>query len=103
MKILVLGGTGYLGTNIVRALSECGHKLTCIVRPSSNYGRISVIPDVRLISSDISEIEAEISTNSYDWVINCVCTYRQNESLYMDMMESNFIFPVKVLLPGESP
>ena len=97
MKILVLGGTGYLGTNIVRALSECGHKLTCIVRPSSNYGRISVIPDVRLISSDISEIEAEISTNSYDWVINSVCTYRQNESLYLDMMEANFIFPVKVL------
>ena len=97
MKILVLGGTGYLGTNLVHALSDSGHEIACIIRPSSSHAEISALPDVRLISNKISEIEYELSDRNYDWIINSVCTYRQNESLYMDMMEANFIFPVKVL------
>ena len=93
----MLGGSGYLGSNLVRALHDEGHELTCIVRSGSRRKFLESLPDVKLIMNDLSEIEAELASKCYDWVISAVCTYRQNESLYMDMLESNFIFPVKVL------
>ena len=97
MNILMLGGTGYLGSNLVRSLLDEGHELTCVIRPKSRRNYLDELHGVRLIMNDLSEIEAEFQRANYDWVISAVCTYRQNESLYMDMLESNFIFPVKIL------
>ena len=97
MKILILGGSGYLGSNLVKALHDAGHKLTCIIRPSSRREYLEGFHDIRLIMNNLSEIEAELERERFDWIISTVCTYRQNESLYMDMLESNYIFPVKIL------
>ena len=97
MKILMLGGTGYLGSNLVSSLHNEGHELTCVVRPNSRRSYLDRLHNVRIVMNDLLEIEAEFQRAKYDWVISSVCTYRQNESLYMDMLESNYIFPVKVL------
>ena len=97
MKILMLGATGYLGSNLVRSLLDEGHEITCVVRPNSRRSYLDSLHNVRIIMNGLSDIEAEFQRENYDWVISTVCTYRQNESLYMDMLESNYIFPVKVL------
>lgn len=97
MNILMLGGTGYLGSNIVHALSDNGHNVTCIVRQNSKRGIIDGLDGVKFIMNDTHSIESELMANQYDWVINSVCIYRQNDSLYWDMFEANLIFPLKVL------
>lgn len=97
MKILMLGGTGYLGSNLVSSLHAEGHEITCVVRPSSRHTHLDSLHNVRIITNDLSDIEAEFQRAAYDWVISAVCTYRQNESLYMDMLEANYIFPVQVM------
>jgi nucleoside-diphosphate-sugar epimerase len=37
MKILVTGATGFTGSNLAKKLISEGHKVRCLVRPSSNY------------------------------------------------------------------
>ena len=98
MKILLLGATGYLGGNIVNRLSDEGHYVICIVRPTSDCSRIDVSSgNVELVSNNLDQIELKLREHDIDWVINGVCTYKPNASLYGDMLESNLIFPLSIL------
>lgn len=95
MKILLLGATGYLGGNIAYKLSQ-NHDVTCVVRSTSDLSRLEQ-QDVHLISNEPGELELYFKRKNIDWVINAVCTYKQNDSLYGDMLQSNIIFPLSVL------
>ena len=98
MKILLLGSTGYLGGNIVNKLVEDGHHVICVVRPTSDCSRLdSSNPGISLITNNLDQIELTLREQDIDWVINGVCTYKPNASLYGDMLESNVIFPLSVL------
>lgn len=98
MKILLLGSTGYLGGNIVRKLVEDGHHVICVVRPTSDCSRLDTSnKNIELISNNLDQIELTLREQDIDWVINGVCTYKPNASLYGDMLESNVIFPLSVL------
>ena len=97
MKILLLGGTGYLGGNIAKHLAREGHDVICVVRRTSNINRLCQTHNVRLISNDSGQIELTLQQEKIDWVINGVCTYKPNTSLYEDMLEANIIFPLNVL------
>ncbi len=98
MKILVLGSTGYLGGNIVKKLAADGHDVICVVRPTSDCSRLDTVNEhISLISNNLDQIELTMRENDIDWVINGVCTYKPNASLYGDMLESNVIFPLSVL------
>lgn len=96
MHVLILGATGYLGGNIVKNLREKNHQVTCVVRNISNTSRIETF-GVDFISNDINSIELYLKHNPIDWIINGVCTYKRNDSLYADLLMSNTIFPLTVL------
>lgn len=98
MKILVLGSTGYLGGNIVSQLLKDGHFVICVVRPTSDYSRLDINNNnLELISNNLEQIELTLKTQRIDWIINAICTYNPNESLYGDMLNSNVMFPLSVL------
>lgn len=97
MNIMVLGSTGYLGSNIVHRLAQDDHKQICVVRGTSDTSRIEGIQNVSFVSSDLSEIEVVFKYLHIDWVINSVCTYKANNTLYGDMLTSNILFPLGVL------
>ena len=54
MKVFITGGTGFIGTHLVRRFSETDHRVTCLVRKSSNTAAIAGA-GVELISGDVTD------------------------------------------------
>lgn len=96
MNILLLGATGYLGSNIAKRLIEDGNRIMCVVRKTSDTSRIVPL-GVQLVSDDIGGIELYLKHNSVDWIINSIGTYKPNDTLYADLLVSNIFYPLNVL------
>ena len=57
-SVLVFGGSGQLGAEVVRALVGAGHEVTVFIRPASSRERLAGLP-VRLVEGD-ALVEADI-------------------------------------------
>jgi len=60
MRILVLGGAGFLGSWAIRALISEQHDVTAIVRPASRLWRIDTVPEISIVVADEEDWPAEI-------------------------------------------
>lgn len=59
MKILVTGGAGFIGSNLVRGLVECGYEVTVLDSLMSGYrSNLDPFPDVRFIEGDVRDESA---------------------------------------------
>ena len=97
-KILVLGGTGYLGSIIVDWLIAHNDKVFCTRRKTSSLDRIkNHLSEITFIDSTLEDVKEIFEHNKIDWVISAICTYRVGEHLYEDMIESNMEYPLAVL------
>jgi dihydroflavonol-4-reductase len=54
VKVIVLGGTGFVGSNTARALVAAGHEVAVLVRPSSPRELIADLP-VELVPGDLQD------------------------------------------------
>lgn len=91
-NILVLGGTGYLGQKVVKAIRKTG-KVYCTARRSIK----APVEGVEYIKSDIAAIEQVFEKTTIDLVLNMACSYDHGLMLYHDVIESNISFPLSVL------
>ena len=74
MNILLLGGNGYLGSKIARALIASGNRVACTKRASSSLSRIEDIKDqLTFIPASIDAIEAKMKHAPFDYVVNAAC------------------------------
>jgi NADH dehydrogenase len=72
-RYAVLGGTGFIGSNLLAALANDGHRITVLSRNREQKRAINVLPNVRSISTDVydrASLEKHIAGN--DAVINLV-------------------------------
>jgi dihydroflavonol-4-reductase len=56
-KVLVTGASGFIGTHLVAALAARGDDITCLVRKTSNVGRLQAY-GARLTFGDVTELES---------------------------------------------
>ena len=76
MSILVTGGTGFVGSHLVRALLQRGDRVRCLVRPSSALTNLRNL-EVELVEGDLrvpdSLVEAVSGCRA---VYHCAADYR---------------------------
>lgn len=97
MSILILGGTGYLGSKIVHELTKRNFKVGCLYKKESDLTRLQDVKNIiSFIPCSIDAVERYLSCNEVDWMINCACSYGKvngNE----EVIESNLKYPLDIL------
>ncbi len=54
MKVFLTGGTGFVGSEVLRQLAAAGHQVTCLVRPGSER-KLAVHPGVDIHPGDATD------------------------------------------------
>lgn len=58
MLFAVTGGTGFIGTVLVRRLSRDGHRVRVLARGTSDTARIASLPQVEIVRGDLGDLAA---------------------------------------------
>lgn len=95
---MILGGNGYLGSKIVRALIHEENAVVCTRREQSDLSRVADMENkITWIQAAVDNIDAVLQHINFDYVINLACNYGRSNGLYDDVIEANLEFPLKVL------
>lgn len=102
-NILVLGGNGYLGSKVVKALlvgdysNFVGYKVSCTKRQNSNIQSLKDYSAITWILSDIESVRKILQKEQFAAILNMACDYGRNDVSYSGIIESNIVFPLKVM------
>ena len=103
MKIILLtGGTGYLGSKILKQLVDNGYNIILLKRSFSNSVRIKEYIN-KIISYDIDlfPLERIFSENTIDTIVHCATNYGRGENDPLHVIEANLLLPLKLLELGK--
>jgi uncharacterized protein YbjT (DUF2867 family) len=85
MKVLVLGGTGYVGRNLIPRLIKEGHQVRCLVRDSSKV----ISHDVETIRGDAgNEAAVDIAVRGCDSIVHLIHTMGNNSTNFEELDSS---------------
>lgn len=98
MNILVLGGTGYLGSRLINCLITNKHNIICLKRESSNL--ISLKNNSNLLFWSIKDFDKELGSKKIkiDIMINTACKYMTDEASEQEIIESNLNIPLSIFI-----
>jgi len=75
MKILVTGGTGFIGLNTVKRLVGTDHQTTCLIRATSDTSVLTGL-GVKLVTGDVTDRESlRAAVKGHDCIINLANVY----------------------------
>ncbi|MBN1654849.1 MAG: complex I NDUFA9 subunit family protein [Deltaproteobacteria bacterium] len=77
MKVFVTGGTGFIGTEVVKSLVSAGHEVRVLVRRNGAHGS-SHLPDAAIrVDGDIFDTDIDKHLEGVDAVVNLVGIIRE--------------------------
>ena len=84
MKVLVTGGTGFVGPRVVRALSEKGHELKLLVRDST---RSRELPGRPVVGEMTNSASLRTAVDGVDAVVHLVAIRQGSKEQFERVME----------------
>jgi len=96
--ILLTGATGFLGSHLLEALLDRGHKVIILKRSTSDCWRISRLLDqVVSYDVDLQPLELPFEQQPIDMVIHTACHYGRKGSDLNEIVETNLMFGLRLL------
>jgi CDP-paratose synthetase len=96
--ILVTGGTGYLGSHVVRRLIYEGAKVIVLKRSFSNLQKIKDLSNrIKFINIDEANIEDAFRENSIDIIVHCATNYGRANTKPTHLIDANLMLPLTLL------
>ncbi len=82
MKVLVIGGAGYIGSHVVKNLLACGHEVAVFDDLSSGH-EINLFPQTEFVRGDITDSEAlaKVMQKGFDAVVHLAAKKAVGESM----------------------
>lgn len=101
MNILMTGGTGFLGGNLLPSLVGSGHRLVLAKRSGSDLSRYGTSPD-SVTCYDIDRISPEriFRENRIDLILHCATNYGRGDDDPRSLLEANLFLPLTLLELG---
>lgn len=96
--ILLTGGTGYLGSNILKKLVDNEYSIILLKRSFSNTSKINEYMDKLIIyNNDLVPLENIFIENNITTVLHCATNYGRKENDPINIIEANLLLPLKLL------
>jgi hopanoid-associated sugar epimerase len=90
MRAFVTGGTGFIGSHVVRSLLQSEYQVTALVRPSSNLGNLQGLA-VDIVKGDLNNSNIWEQMRGCDYLFHVAAHYslwqKDRELLYFDNIE----------------
>lgn len=97
MKILVSGGSGFLGSKVIKTLLNDGHKITVLIRENS---KITDQDSQDIYYLKYADLEKEKNLNEYEAIFYCATMYSYEKGKAIDLIDANLIIPLQLLKTG---
>ena len=99
MKLLITGGTGFLGSNLARHLVDRGHEVSVLARNSSSLARLhsheNRLNVLEFVS--VADIRELVSRARPDCIIHTACNYGRAGESFGEITATNLMFPLALL------
>lgn len=100
--ILLTGATGFLGSHILKELVKLEYNIIVLKRTFSNLFRIKeYISNLKAYDIDLVQLETVFEENQIDIVIHTATQYGRKEQSLIDIVETNLMLPLKLIVLAE--
>ena len=97
MNIILVGASGYLGNKLLVDMKNKGNNILCLIRKTTDINKINKYTNLYLYAEDNDFIE-KLNNFKADILIYSACIYEKNNIKYEDILNANFLLPIKLLM-----
>ena len=103
-RILLTGGTGFLGSALLRAILTDGHSsITVLKRSTSRTDRVANLlqrKGVKWVDIDKSDLPTLFESQHFDVILHCATSYGRGNRSILDTASANLMLPLTLLQLG---
>lgn len=101
-RILLTGGTGFLGSHLAKAMVDRGYEVVALKRKSSSTKRInSIALNIELVDVDDLDLKKLFNNaKDIDAIIHTATCYGRNSESISEIFSANTVFPLQLLDAG---